>query len=360
MPDFRRHRRVAGFTLMEMVISMAVLGLVTTYLTAMMIRQGRTYEVVDEVTEAQQNMRAIGDLMEREIRTTGLMVAEAGPICGIDGDLNGNDILVLTDADSVNPITGIANPITQMSAGDGGIDVATGGYSGSGTDTLSFTRSTIDGVEFYDNDSPPDGVADSDFFSVAGTTQHGAVIVADRDNPSRGVQCGQITGVTSTSVTVDWTFGASIAAGKVNAISSPTDLVVIPAHYYRVTGGANSQLIRDGMILADDVEALQVAYFFDEDDNGLASTTVDEWFGVAGAGYQPHVRDNGSLREVRVNFVVRTQSQDADVRDGRTAFGQSVQLENGPAAGAADGFRRRVYTRSVRPRNVGIRPGEED
>jgi prepilin-type N-terminal cleavage/methylation domain-containing protein len=359
MPRFSRQRSRAGFTLMELVVSMAVLGLVTTYLTAMMIRQGRTYEVVDEVTEAQQNMRAIGDLLEREIRTTGLMVAEAGPICGIDGDLNGNDILVVTDADSVNPITGIANPITQMTAGNGGIDVGLGSYSGSGTDTLTFTRATIDGVEFYDNDSPPNGVADSDFFSVGSTTQHGAVIVADRDSPSRGVQCGMITGVTGTSVTVDWTFGGAIAAAKINAITSPTDLIVIPAHYYRVTGGANSQLIRDGMILADDVEALQVAYFYDGNDDGLA--TAGEWRGAtSGTVYQPHLVDNGTLREVRINVVVRTQSQDADVRDGRAAFGRSVQLENGPAAGAADGFRRRVYTRNVRPRNVGIRPGEED
>ena len=76
-----KHRH--GFTLIEVMVSAAVLGIIMFYLTDMLVQQSRSYEVVDDVNEAQQNLRAIADLMERELRSTGFLVREGGAICGV-------------------------------------------------------------------------------------------------------------------------------------------------------------------------------------------------------------------------------------------------------------------------------------
>ena len=67
--------------------------------------------------------------------------------------------------------------------------------------------------------------------------------------------------------------------------------------------------------------------------------------------------DNSFLTEIRVNIVVRTRNQDADVlQNPGMAQGQWQTTENRVAPGGFDGFRRRVHTAIVRPRNVGLRP----
>ena len=356
-------RRDAGFTLIEVMVSVAVLGLVTAYLTMMLVRQSENFEVVDEVTEAQQSLRAIANLMEREVRVTGFMVAEGGAVCAIDGDVNGSDILFVTDADAFNP-TGVSSP-------DGGARIQLG-YTGGGTDALTLggnATATIDGVPFYDNTG--DGVADSDFyFTVLGG--RGGVIVTDRNNPERGSQCGQLASVTpnfpNSSIQVDWTVGGLVAV--TNTLSprtlgmGPEELVAIPAHMYTVQPGVGvqaPQMLRDLLPLADDVEDLQVAFLHDINDDGNedgCGAFGCERTGDAANAYDASAADNSTLREVRFSFVVRTASQDIAVqKDPAMAFGQQVTLENNPAPAGADGFRRRVHTRTVRPRNVGIRAG---
>ena len=50
--------------------------------------------------------------------------------------------------------------------------------------------------------------------------------------------------------------------------------MAVPAHVYWVNPNAPNgppQLIRDGMVLANDVEDLQVALFYDVDDDGVVS-----------------------------------------------------------------------------------------
>ena len=95
-------KRRSGFTLIELMVAMAILLVVVAYLTEMLTRQGRAYTVVDQVTEAQQNLRAIADLLEREVRVTGFMVPEGAAVCGVD-QTNGSDVLFVSDADALDP-----------------------------------------------------------------------------------------------------------------------------------------------------------------------------------------------------------------------------------------------------------------
>lgn len=365
----------AGFTLIEMMISVAVLAVITVYMTGMLLQQSRGYEVVEDVSSAQQAERAIGDLLERDILATGMLMRAAGVVSGRDNvGPEGTDVLCVTDPDAVTDPT---------SAGEGlfGIRV-TGGFTGSGTNVLQLTVPTLEQrddpfaatVASYDNSNPADNVPDSDFIFAPGTPLRGGVIVVNAADPASGSRCGLITNVSlgPPRVTVD--FGITVDGNALDAAAAVAvpgaDWVAIPAHLYyvrpaRVGPPAQApQLVRDGMLLADDVEDLQIAYFHDADRDG--NCDANEWSGgdcpnpgaQGFAAYDAWNRDNCSLRAVRFNFVVRTASQDPNAL-ANPAFANSrfLQTENAPARAGVDGFRRRAYSRTVLPRNSPVNAG---
>ena len=73
-----------------------ILALISIYLTGMLTQQNRAYTVVDQVTEAQSNTRAISQILEREVRMSGSLVPEGGAACGVD-NTGAPDILYVTD-----------------------------------------------------------------------------------------------------------------------------------------------------------------------------------------------------------------------------------------------------------------------
>lgn len=323
-----RDRREAGFSLMELMIATALMGIVVVYLMQSFSTQQRTYVMVDQVTEAQQSLRAISDLIEREIRLAGFMVDEAGAICGVDST-SAADSLFVSDASAIDPTTATTPAL--------GARTSTSPAAGSVTLTLTSGDTVVlDGQPAYDTNG--DGVNDSDFRVGAGA------IVYDRNNPSRGAACGTVVAVPSTT-SVRVNFLASALGGA----AAGAQLVVVPAHVYQVNN--NAQLLRDGLVLSEDVEDLQVAYFFDQD----ADLTLDpgENPGSAGSAYTASAWDNSNLREVRANFVVRTRGTDPSFTSG--AF-QTTENRATPAATTQDPeIRRRVHTTTVRVRNVGNR-----
>lgn len=353
-----------GFTLMEVMVSAAVLGVIMFYLTDMLVQQSRTYAVVDDVHEAQQNLRAVADLLEREIRSTGMLVREGGAVCGIDNGAGGSDMLFVTDADVMDP--------TDVTEAGLGLDISAGYNNAASTSNLTLNGRALEpdpNDVMYDNSSPLNGTADSDFF-WPGVGTAGGIIVTDKNNPDRGVRCGVITFVAPAAggrltVNVDWTvtiggtpYSPNPGLGPVALGSAVPSLIAIPAHAYVIDRSVaqRPRLWRDGVILADDVEDLQVAYFHDANFND----TIDpgEWSGdTAAAPYNPDLLDNLELRAIRFNLVVRTSEQDPEVaQNPALAFGVVQPTENSAVvAGPADGYRRRIYSRTIRPRNVGLR-----
>jgi prepilin-type N-terminal cleavage/methylation domain-containing protein len=351
-------RTQRGFSLIELVVSMAVLGLVSFFLTEMLVRSSRTYTVVDDVTEAQQNLRAVTNLLERELRSTGFLVPEGAAVCGWDNGGAGvpdagPDVLYVTDADALDP-AGVTSPRS--------VDVDEGTFSGTGEDNLQLSSLVVDANAFYDIDG--DGVADSDFLWSAAPARNGGVIVVDRNNPERGAACGVITSINAAANIVRVDFEVKNAPnsplpGGATPGGTPlqpgwVDLVAIPAHVYWVNpGGAagqSPQLVRDGMVLASDVEDLQLALFYDGNDNGVVDAL--EYPGAA-SEYESKSWSNEDLREVRVTVVARTRTQDPDVLANPNLASSVTQgFENRPAGVATDGFRRRSITLVVQPRNV--------
>jgi prepilin-type N-terminal cleavage/methylation domain-containing protein len=340
-------RRSGGFSLIELMIATAILGLVVVYLTQTFITSQRTYVVVDQVSQAQQNLRIIADLIERDLRLAGYMVPPHAAVCGVDAT-NAADVLYVSNADVILPVTGLeaaatANNDPTLLAGDFGAPITTalGAMPTGNGVALNLSRMWVDVNPGLGG--PPD-------FAV-----NQGVIVVDRQDPSGFAVCGTITAVGASSITVNFDTGA--AAGGVG-----TDLVAVPAHVYRVVvpgGGAAPQLFRDGMLLANDVDDLQLGLFFDLDDDGLID--AGEFRGdlgqAAGNGVPvPYVApavDGRMLRQVQL--AVATMTRDADPDPLAPLHQTQITGNRNPATIApADRRRRRVHNATVRLRNINI------
>lgn len=330
-------RRANGFTMVEMLVAVGILGIVVAGVMETFVVQNRAYSVVDETTEAQQNLRAISYLIERDLRGTGFMVDEAAAACGIDNE-NAPDTLYVTDPEPIDP-EGATNATLGVAV--------TGGYAASAGPKSLVVSSLV-----LDEDAPTPGYFD-ETNSVPGVDsdfQEGrAAILFDSTNPGRGTACGRITHVDTGTVTVDFE----------NFIATGGTLMLVPAIAYTVDTNTDTnndgvpelRLLRNGLPLANDVEDFQVAYFIDSDGNGEV-TNDDEYPGSANATnpYRSRNTDHSDLREVRFNIVVRQRNEDVTYSEG---FQQAT--ENRAAVGANDGFRRRVFTSTVRQRNIGYR-----
>jgi prepilin-type N-terminal cleavage/methylation domain-containing protein len=317
--------RAHGFTLIELLISVAVLGIVSVYMFESFAVNQRAYTVIDQVAESQQSVRAIADLLERDLRHAGLMIPEGTAVCGIDAT-TAPDVLYVSDAGAIDPGDDVA---TYEGASIGGTQVADGAIAVS-----SLVMEPAPSRPAYDTDA--NGVADSDFREGAG------VIVMDAADPSRGAACGRVTDVdlAGPQLTIDY------QSGGLAGVGAGAQLIIVPAHEYRIANG--DQLLRDGVLLAEGVEDLQVAYFYDKDTDNVVD--ADEMRGVPGDNYDASAQDTNEVREVRVNLVTRTRMEDREWSQGT-----SQALENRAAGVASDGFRRRTYTSTVMLRNLGAR-----
>lgn len=333
----------AGFSLIELLTVVAIMGMVAVYMGRILTVNEKTYSSTDQLSQAQQNLRAIDDLLERDLRHAGLMVPDAVAVCGVD-DVNGPDILYVSDALAIDP----QNDFSTYS----GVRVTNGNATGTGNRPLTLDDLIIEpsppNRPAYDTDG--NGTNDSDF------QVKGGVIIADTSNPTEGVACGTIDSILLGTKVIN----VNVRSG----LSTSADLIAIPAHEYRVDG---TRLLWNGNALTDGVEDLQVTYIIENDDPPDNQVDVaHEIFGDDESS--PHQLFNESnpnagsgavtltgsaaelVREIRVNIVVRTRLEDEDFTSGRFQG-----TENRDVSGVtADGFRRRVITTKVMLRNVAM------
>ena len=174
-----------GFTLIELMVALGLLSIVLMFVFDTFSYQHATYTVVDQVSEAQQNSRAIARLIERDIRNAGYLVPAGAAACGVD-NTNAPDMLFVSDTDAILP----ADQLPVELAGDElGGETTERADRRSATPTVVVDDVVIDGTASYDTDA--DGTNDSDFRAGAGA------ILVDAGNPDRGVACGLVTAVDS-------------------------------------------------------------------------------------------------------------------------------------------------------------------
>jgi prepilin-type N-terminal cleavage/methylation domain-containing protein len=327
--------RRSGFSLIELVVSTAVLLLVMTFLLQIFTVQQKTYVVVDQVTESQQNLRAVTDLIERDVRRAGFMVPPHAAVCGYDAT-TAADTLFVSNADAIQTVFQLEGGAASLGGNFGApVSGVTAAWNATGSGfALTLSRLWVDVAADGD-----------DFF------EDGGVIVVNRNDEDEKVACGLITDKAGNTLTVD--FGGT----GTGPVGLNADVVAIPAYVYTLipaAGNTPSQLRRNGVLLANDVEDLQVSYFFDLNDDLVVD--AGEYFAAAGGTADPYALPtttfpgNSLLREVQVNLVTVTRGDDPN-----TAFtigaGQATANRTAGSLPSGDGKRRRVHTARVRLRN---------
>ena len=324
----RRLRNSSGFTLVELLVAGTVLAIITSFFLSSLSIQKRNYTINDQVIEIQQGARIIGDVLERDLRHAGFMAPGGGALCVIDRT-NAPDTLFVSDESAVDPITENRGDLAARATG---ADNVAGGLQRLNVDKLMVEF--VNPTAAYDTDA--NGVTDSDYRDGAG------VIVADAANPERGTACGIIEDVDLAGPSLEinvLTAPLAPAAGAPN----PADLTLVPARFYNID--AQNRLVRDGIVVAHDVEDLQIAVFIDDNENGDVDAGEYRGDGVGG-NLDPSAADLSLAREVRASFVMRTRDPDLNFTQG-----MFQAMENRAPVAGTDGFRRRVWVSTIMLRN---------
>jgi prepilin-type N-terminal cleavage/methylation domain-containing protein len=326
----RRHTRQDGFTLIELVVVVAIFGIFMVALGQLLLSNERSYQATDQTADSQQNVRAIAEILERDLRHAGMMVPEAGGLCGVDNQ-TGPDLLYASDWNAIDPDDDFASypGATVLTPPD---DFGTDDVGETHTIDLSslVLEPAAPNRPAYDTDG--NGVEDSDF-------QLGGGVILLSDDGGEGTACGRITGVDVANERITFVVTSGMNGGN-------TSFVAIPANEYRVNNG---QLLWNGRLLANDIEDLQIAWFQDDGDN---IEEAGEMFGISGNDYDSDNFDHSELRELRISIQSRTRLEDEEWNSGRLQA-----TENRTPVMTNDGFRRRVLTTRVRLRNIGTRLG---
>lgn len=333
----RQVKRESGYSLIELFVAISILGVILAGVFYSFGVQNEKYVIVDQVTDAQQSLRGVAEMVERDVRRSGYMVPPAAAACAHDYT-NQPDVLFVSETEAVRSIDDLNTNAPELLVGDLGIDV------------VSFGSTS---VQVSGGSVSPDLKLDPG--APGGLTLNGGVILVDRDDPDQRVACGEITALVGDTLTVDW--GPSADATSIGA----SNVIAVPAVVYKVVPATTtdpSQLLRNGLVLAYDVEDLQAVFYFDPD--GDATTTAaTELFGTlnaagtyppaSGAGF-----DMSSLREIVVSIVTITQDEAPNTTRGSATLTQGLVVANrNTGLAPADRRTRRMHVANVRLRNLG-------
>jgi Tfp pilus assembly protein PilW len=294
-------RNSSGFTITELMVALAVMILVMSQVMYAYTNQHTKSKEHERLVENQSEVRLVTDVILNDLRMAGFMVHETASIGSIDGGTTGSDTLCVSDPNAIDDAV-VDNASVRLT----GAKLTTAVTAGDTSLTLLASSMDID----------EDG--DVDFVDGAG------VLISGGDK----VHCGRITGVGSSSIT----FTPALPGGF---SITPSEGIIVPALTYEVNG---TELSRNGMVLSDQVEDLQVEFGVDVDSNGL----------VEGAEFPIHDltgQDLNLVRTARIHVTGRTS------RGVEGFAGQFAAVAN-RNAGTADDFKRRRVTADATLRNM--------
>jgi type IV pilus assembly protein PilW len=164
MDHMKKRGREQGFTLMELLVVMLMMGVVMAGIYAVYSSQQKSFIVQEDVAEMQQNLRAAMFFMVRDIRLAGcnptgkadagVTVANATTI-SLTMDIRGKDPDDPPDGDTGDPDESVTYALIDTDS-DGAVD-SLGRDTGSGPVTVA---SNIDGLNFVYLDANGNVTAD--------------------------------------------------------------------------------------------------------------------------------------------------------------------------------------------------------
>ena len=337
-------KKCPGFTLIELMVAVALSAIVITAAYQVMVGQSRVYEAQEQTIDMQQNVRAALDFMCRELRMAGYGVSAGTDIFS---NLINNDASDPNIDDGTDSITFVGNT-------DYGSLVVLDAAAGS--NTVSVFPAPARTMEFKVGSVLDLLDGQKNLLGSGGLTVTG-VTYGDPANPT----------TTPTLLTLDSPLAQAAPAGSYVTVQPRTIS-------YRV----NNRILQrnDGVTgwqgLIEDVEELQFVYAFDSepdgdidtdtngiiwavdtDNDGFLDTQVNADGSTAALASTVDItgdQANCLIRSVRVNILVRTARQDRSF----PLIGVRPRVEDHAGAGTNDRFRRRLLQSIVKIRNLGL------
>ena len=347
--------RQAGFTLVELLVVLALSGIVLGAILKIFSSSNKSYAVQEEVAAMQQNLRIAKLYLTRDIRMAGAgLTGFSGPdgnrIYGIgftNNDINGNPasdrisvnyIAFDNDGCGQDPDTSDSRPLcdtwppltlkNEMNTTSTGADVE---ENLSGSPYNAWKGGCVCNGVNYDQSTPgfmalitlPDGSRQNTFFVTGVQT----------GSPDRLLKATPYPGTAVNKVGGTFPAKSTLRFFNKTAITSLTYSIV------------NEKLMRNGTLLAEGIEDMQFAFGLDTTGDGSVDTTVV----TPGAGNSLTDPQRDQVRWVRIGLVGKTLKAGA-------AYVKSTHpgLEDSPLTGNVGRFKRKRLQVTVKTRNIGL------
>jgi len=345
----RRTANTDGFSLIELLIAVAILGLIMSQMFLVLSTQKRAYVGSARTLDVQESARLVTDLIAFDTRVAGFMVPRYAGVSSVDGD-----------------------PGSAGNAGDPGTPDR---LCLSDPDIFTIPRSDDDEESMWDEVDTRFTGATTDKNLQAKQIISLNTLDVDGDGPATDFRVGSGIILATERKTFCSVVDAILPGNTIRMRDSAENtfgigsVVAIPAIIYEVTredgDPATGQLeqlslTRNGTQLSTVIEDLQVEYWVDQphpDCDGIMGG--DEEFPIHDLNDPTKIYELDRTRLVRVTVVARGELEE-DLPGGVAMSRYRRPAVANHEVGAADGFPRRRFTTSVLPRNVLARVNPED
>jgi type IV pilus assembly protein PilW len=336
--------RNRGFTLIELMISMALFGLIAAGAMALVMAGARSQAHSSRVDVAQGSLRIAIDFITRDA-----MMASAGASSGqvtiVPGPAVVNTVNFGVNATG-NGAGTVPSDTLDLYLVDGTVAAEIPGGVAAGATSLTFVYEQGYGTN-----------ASNSFPTTAPANSY--VQVCDLKN---AIVVPWTTSTATTIATTALPTAAFLPFAANNTVILPSRHVIytVSATQFGAAASANTSMlmmqVNGGATepLAEGIEDMQVAYGFDTAGDGLitengAAANDDEWlYNKAGDTIQP-LMTIANLRSIRVTLVAKSTSTDS----GAT-FNNIPAFEDRGSAIGPDGFIRRVLRTEIAVRNFNL------
>jgi prepilin-type N-terminal cleavage/methylation domain-containing protein len=326
-----RKRTENGFTLIELMVAMAITLVVLSAIFMTFKSQQDSYVVQDQVTRMQQNLRGAMYVMTRDIQMAGYYTNFDSGSCTTDWDNLDDDNDTSTGTESLRPLV-YGDDNVSVSGDDikDGTDVLvivkadpdfrrdlTGTEEATGG-TITLSDRELDGdagnSPDLDNNANKFGLlvkrdlTDADFFEVTNNSN----TIATKENLSRSYTMG------------DHIFRADVIIYKVDEDGTHPKL-------QRKNLSSNS----GSTTVAEDIDSFQVRYRLND----------GSWVTASAANFNP-----ANVRAIEVSLLARTGRTIRGYTDPNTYILGGDDVTPTPA----DNYRRKVLTSVIETRNIGL------
>lgn len=349
----------SGFTLVEMLVTMAIFGIILGGILKVYDTNNYTYKVQEEVVAMHQNIRVAKMFLERDIRMAGCGMGEKFGYGGVttyaventDGVENPDRIMLhfidysMTDCDGVLPDLTLTGEMPASSS------------EATMVEDMDYAPYDAWGEEFVCNgttygDVPPFVPFPAIIISPDGKRSEMVWVTTVQLNSDK-VQNAPYPGGCSVDETT--TCNKVINGYPAGSTLKFFDVAKLRGYVYYLLNGVlmrdtieRDPLNPDGIItssdpIAEDIDDLQFSFGLDRDGDGDVDGDDDPWVDSTDLTND----EKPQVRLVKIEILGRTASE-------HRGFKNTLKLDLNPAAAVNDGFRRKPITVTVKVRNMGL------